>query len=80
MISNSAKSNYLGQYKDTKIGSLIYYEIMIQLFLVSVSWNAPIFWITGLHMLFKEWAGEGDQSRNDFRVGSLKYKEPCFYV
>lgn len=32
MISNSAKSNYLGQYKDTKIGSLIYYEIMIQLF------------------------------------------------
>lgn len=34
---------YLGQYKDTKIGSLIYYEIMIQLFLVSVSQNAPIF-------------------------------------
>lgn len=31
-------------------------------------------------MLFKEWAGESDQSRNDFRVGSLKYKEPCFYV
>lgn len=52
---------YLGLYKDTKIGSLLYYEIMIQLFLVSMSRNAPIFWITGFHMLFKEWAGEGDQ-------------------
>lgn len=33
-------------------------------------------------MLFKEWAGEGDQlqSRNYFRVGSLKYKELWFYV
>lgn len=30
-------------------------------------------------MIFKEWASEGGQSRNDFRVGSLKYKEPCFY-
>lgn len=71
---------YLGQYKGTKIGSLIYYEIMIQLFLVLVSLNALTFWIIGFHMLFKEWAGEDDQSRNDFRVGTLKYKEPWFYV